>query len=245
MGSFQTGNKEIITNIKNVLKSELISCTGKDEIFNFTTKVLPKLCYEKELIEDIIYFGNRSDKEVTDDDVKKEIMRVHGKDCAERYRKANAWLYKIKCIRQERKKLFTVINEIDNMIDSIFKNFEKDCDLSIFKQCIKEFCIKDINKNICEDISMFKQKIIDYCIENVNKELQQENSKIHAELEIENDKELYKLLQVHQQCKETEFELDYGEFVVSMDLFEEVNNYYISCFTACNDIYREFNISVL
>jgi hypothetical protein len=240
-----TGNNENIVNAKNVLKSELINCTGEDKILKFTAKVLPKLCYEKELIEDIIYFGNRSDKEITDDDVEDEIMRFHGEECAERYKKANAWLYKIQCIRQERKKLCTVINDIDNMIERVFKNFEKECDISIFKQCIKEFCMKDINNNNCDDISMFKQRIIEYCNENVNNELQTKSSKIHAELEIENDEELFKLMKKHQKYIEKELKLDYGEFVVFMDLFVEVNNYYISCFTACNDIYKEFNISVL
>jgi Lhr-like helicase len=239
-----TGNNENIVNAKNEIKSELINCTGEDEILNFTTKVLPKLCYEKELIMDIIY-EKCSNREVTDDDVGDEIMIFHGENCAERYRKANAWLYKIICIRQERKKLCTAINDIDSMIDRVFKKFEKECDISILKQYIKEFCMKDINNNNCDDISMFKQRIIEYCNENVNNELQTKNSKIHAELEIENDEELYKLMKKHQKCIEKELKLDYEEYVEGMDLFVEVNNYYISCFTACNDIYKEFNISVL
>ena len=223
-----TGNNENIANAKNVLKSELISCTGEDEILNFTTKVLPKLCFEKKLIEDH-FFLDRSDIEVTDDVVADEIKRYYDEECAERYLKANEWLYKIKCIHQERKKIFTVTNGIYNMIDTFFMNYENESDLSIFKQCIKDFCIKDINKN---SISKFKQRIIDYCIEEANKNIK--NSKNHAELEIENDEELYKLMQEYLQCKETEFEMDYEEYVEDINPIEEANNYYISCFSVYN-----------
>jgi hypothetical protein len=241
---FQSGKNQDVANAKIKITSEDIRCNQMDEIFSFTTQVLPKLYYEKQLIEDGCQFDTLPEDELEREElVEESIDHIHllEKKYVQRYKDANAMLYTIVCLRQIVKKIFEATYNYDKMIEEIVGKYGNKNDKSLLIQCIKNIS--------CKNTSMGKedyyQIIKNCCYNEIIEKINNNDKEMVSKLKLQNDNELNDLMLQYRESIENKCGMDYEIIVNELDLYQEINNYYILCFTECFELFKKFNMQIL
>jgi hypothetical protein len=230
---FQSGKNRDVANAKKGYTLNSIDCDREKKLLNFTTKVLPKLCFKKQLIEDGMNFQLLSNENEIDTEAEfeKELKNHYYENCDDRYRKANKWLYEILKIRQLIINMFEVTDSVDTMINNFCIEYGVKENMSDFIESIQNEWIKSNRDNQYFD-SNFEKKLIT------------ENNDLQLKTYIKNDKKLCNCISMYKELLGYESENEYDLYASNIDMLKEVNSYYGSCFVACHDLYKKFDVLV-